>query len=161
MKWLLITIALLLSGVFLWKLRNRRKMKLLNDSKKQEVPDVNRSNAELFQVTTSYEKIKHLAELNKSAQKCFDANERQKLDEDVRTVFADLIRKMKTDCPLLTEEDIVFCCLSKFGLSNQIIGFCMGSVDAYILRQRKYRIKEKMTKCRCMELFNLIFEKKG
>ncbi|MDR0866435.1 MAG: hypothetical protein LBO74_16115, partial [Candidatus Symbiothrix sp.] len=62
------------------------------------------------------------------------------------------IHKMRTACPILTNGDIVFLCLSKLKLPDAIIKICMGIVGAYAIKQRRRRIKTKMRTHQCVEL---------
>ncbi len=101
----------------------------------------------------------HLIE-QKCNKKCFNSNERQQLHIDIHYAFTKLIKTIKQACPSLTSEDIVFCCLTKLGLENLVIGRCMGSVSKQTVNQRKYRIKKKMKEAKCDILIDMIFANK-
>jgi len=93
----------------------------------------------------------------KCDKKCLSPNERQLLNEEIHYVFERLIKTVKESCPSLTDEDIIFCCLTKSGLDFKIISNCMGSISRQSVNQRKYRIKKKMQEARCDFLFDMIF----
>lgn len=108
---------------------------------------------ELFIKMDSY----HLIE-RKCCEKCFNADDRQQLNFDIHYIFAILIKIVKEECPDLTKDDIIFCCLNKLGLNNMIICHCMGTVSKQSVNQRKYRIKKKMKDAECDFLFDMIFK---
>lgn len=107
----------------------------------------------LFMKMDSFRLIKQ-----KCAKKCLDLNERQQLSIELHSVFTRLIKTIKTNCPNLTNEDIKFCCLTKLGLENLVIGHSLGSISKQSINQRKYRIKKKMNETECDDLFNMIFD---
>jgi len=114
--------------------------------------DIFNLECKLFIKMDSYRLVKQ-----KCYQKCLDSNERQFLNLEIHYVFTRLIKTISDSCPELTEEDIVFCCLSKSGLDGSIICRCMGSISKKTINQRKYRIKQKMKRAGCEELFEFIF----
>jgi ABC-type multidrug transport system fused ATPase/permease subunit len=61
----------------------------------------------------------------------------------VNQLFDGYSYRLHIDYPLLTEEDIFYCCLFKLRLSTSIIGILMG-ISASSVTKRKQRIKEKM-----------------
>ena len=89
--------------------------------------------------------------------KCLTPNERQLLNMDIHYVFVWLIETEQRACPSLTDEDVLFCCLTKLGLDNSIICRCMGSANKQAANQRKYRVKKKMKAAQCDFLFDIIF----
>lgn len=111
-----------------------------------------RLECQLFIKTDSYRLIKQA--YNK---KCLEPDERQLLNADIHSAFTGLIETVRETCPNLSDEDITFCCLSKLGLDNSTICFCMGNVSKQVITQRKYRIKKKMKKVKCDYLFEMIF----
>jgi len=90
--------------------------------------------------------------------KCLNPDEMKQLNLDIHYVFVRLIRILKQNCPSLTDEDILFCCLKKTGLDSLIVGNCIGSVGRQAINQRKYRIKKKMQEAECDYLFDLTFQ---
>jgi hypothetical protein len=93
----------------------------------------------------------------KCDKKCLNPDERKQLYSDIHYVFTRLIKIIKNSCPGLTDEDIMFCCLKKSGLENDIAGRCIGEVSRQAVNQRKYRIKKKMKEAGCDYLFEMIF----
>ena len=92
----------------------------------------------------------------KCKKKCLNAFERQMLNTEIRYAFTYLIKIMMEACPSLTEEDLLFCCLGKLGLNNQLIGRCMGCVNKQPINQRKYRVKKKIKEAKCESFFEFI-----
>ena len=119
---------------------------------KELLNDVFELERKLFQLMGSY----HLIE-KKCNTKCLNPDEIKKLNVDIHYVFVRLIRIMKSACSDLTEDDILFCCLKKSGLSNMVAGQSMGIASRQAINQRKYRIKKKMKAANCDYLFELIF----
>jgi hypothetical protein len=112
----------------------------------------------VFRLTDSCFNIKQLHK--QTEKKCFNSDKQQKLRLDINTVFEDTIQKIGLFCPTLTNDDLVFCCLAKLNLSNIEIGYCMGSLGGSAIKQRKYRVNEKMSEAQCGMLFDYIFEER-
>ena len=112
--------------------------------------------SKLFKKTDSYQFIEH-----NSSRKYLNVNEQKQLYSDIFSSYTKLINIIWVECPYLTIEDIIFCCLTKLGLSNSEICFCTGIVNKQAVNQRKYRIKKKMLEVEREDLFNLIFELEG
>jgi len=106
-----------------------------------------------------YAKIMKLADQKESDNiKVLNPSERKELKKNIEFVYSDFIDDLAVLCPSLTEEDIFFCCLSKLKLSLFAISICTGYSQTSSSRQRKYRIKKKMTeKTNNSELYNSIF----
>ncbi|MDR0863723.1 MAG: hypothetical protein LBO74_02170, partial [Candidatus Symbiothrix sp.] len=66
----------------------------------------------------NYPKIKPLIEQKGDSKKCFNIEEYQELRYEIETFFEESIHKMRTACPILTNGDIVFLCLSKLKLPD-------------------------------------------
>lgn len=101
----------------------------------------------LFFKTSIYKRIIVLGKQNisrKKDMKVLTCKERQNLDFLIKDIFGVFIHKLKAKCPSLTEEDLLFCCLSKLDFSIQLISLCFGITDTNSIRQRKYRIKKKL-----------------
>jgi tetratricopeptide (TPR) repeat protein len=80
------------------------------------------------------------------------------LKDELYKIFNTSINKFQIRCPTLTEGDMIYCCLSLLKLSNSAISICFGSSDKNKIKQRKFRIKEKMTKeTNNSDLFTFIF----
>ena len=112
--------------------------------------------SQLFKNTVSYQLIEQ-----NSSGRCFNLNEYRQLHSDVFRVYQKLISMIWNACTQLTHEDIVFCCLTKLGLSDSEICCCIGCVNKQTINQRKYRIKKKMLEVEREDVFNLIFEIEG
>ncbi|WP_163175527.1 MULTISPECIES: tetratricopeptide repeat protein [Bacteroidales] len=77
----------------------------------------------------------------------------------IKNVYSDLFENLKTNCPSLTEEDLIFCCLSKMNFNLPLICACTGYPRTASARQRRYRIKKKMIEHSANEnLYNFIFQ---
>ena len=92
----------------------------------------------------------------KSKIKCLSLSEQKALYDDIHHVYTRLIRTIKQACSSMTEDDIVFCCLSKLNLDNTSLSHCMGSTSRQAINQRRYRIKKKMKEARCEYLWDMI-----
>jgi len=114
--------------------------------------DVFQLECKLFMKMDSYRLIEQ-----KCNEKCLNFDERQTLNSEIHYSFTRLIKTIKDACPDLTEEDIIFCCLSKTDLDASIICRCMGNNCKKSTIQRKYRIKKKMIEAGCETLFEVIF----
>ncbi|HBK40887.1 MAG TPA: hypothetical protein DDZ57_04880 [Porphyromonadaceae bacterium] len=108
--------------------------------------------SKLFTKTESYRIIDRDCRKN-----CLSFEERQQLVIDIHYAFEGLIKILKKNCPSLTDEDIIFCCLIKTGIEKMTVGRCLGSLSRESLNQRKYRIKKKMEFVKSDLLFELIF----
>jgi hypothetical protein len=108
--------------------------------------------SKLFKKTEIFQIIELKAE-----KKCLIENERQQLRMEIQSVFINFIQTIKINCPEITDEDIIFCCLVKTGLNTSVISCCMGNADNKAANQRKYRIKKKIMKAKCDSLFDQIF----
>jgi len=116
------------------------------------IMDVFQLECKLFMKMDSYSLIEQ-----KCSEKCLNFDERQVLNSEIHYSFTLLIKTITGACPDLTDEDIIFCCLSKTGLDASIICRCMGSISKKTINQRKYRIKKKMNEAGCDKLFYVIF----
>ena len=63
----------------------------------------------------------------------------------VNQLFDGYSYQLHIDFPLLTEEDIFYCCLFKLRLSTSVIGILMGISPSSVTKRRQ-RIKEKMNR---------------
>jgi hypothetical protein len=111
-----------------------------------------RMGCQLFIQTDSYKKL-----AQKRNKKCFNTEERQQLHIEIHNAFAKLIQIIQKACPDLTNEDIVFCCLSQLDLDSSALCCCMGIVNKQAVNQRRYRIRKKMKEKECDTLFDRIF----
>jgi len=116
------------------------------------ISEVFQLECKLFTRMDSYRLIEQ-----KCNKKCLNPNERQLLYTDIHYVFTRLIKSIKQACRDLTDEDVIFCCLAKSGLTSSTICHCMGSISKQTANQRKYRIRKKMREVECDFLFDMIF----
>ena len=134
------------------------KTKPEKEQKEEELTrQIYQLDSKLFKKTISYQ----LIEKNGNSGKYFNLNEQRQLYSDILSVYTNLINTIWVVCPILTIEDIIFCCLTKLGLSSSEICCCTGSVNKQTINQRKYRIKKKMLEAKREDIFNLIFELEG
>jgi len=116
------------------------------------ISEVFQLECKLFKKMDSYRLIEQ-----KCNKKCLNPNEKQLLNTDIHYVFTYLIKVIKQACRNLTDEDVLFCCLIKLGLTSSVICHCMGSISKQTANQRKYRIRKKMKEAECEILFDMIF----
>ncbi|MDR0799730.1 MAG: hypothetical protein LBN18_08230 [Dysgonamonadaceae bacterium] len=110
----------------------------------------------LFQIKPIYKKIQQL-----KAQKLdrLSMKSQIELKNEISASFSIYIAKLEDLCPQLTEEDLIFCCLFKLKLDMPTVSLCYGVTDTNAVRQRKSRIKKKMTEdSQCEDLYASIFE---
>ena len=100
----------------------------------------------LFESTHIGQKI--ILENKKNKQKepvnLLKVSERTEMIENLDDIFEDIINSLLMEVSALTKEDCYFCCLSLLELSTQTLAACFGYSDGQAIRQRKYRIKQKM-----------------
>ncbi len=103
----------------------------------------------LFKQSSIYQKVEKLSKQkvnNKKELTVLTNNEQLKLKETIRDIYSDYITETQRQYPLLTDEDLLCLCLEKAGFSNQTIALCFGNTDTHALAQRKYRMKERMSR---------------
>ena len=69
--------------------------------------------------------------------------ERSEAVHEIENIFSETILLLKEQAPDLTSEDCLYCCLSLSGFSTQTIAACFGYQDGQVVRQRKYRVRQK------------------
>ena len=153
---LTISIVSLKTKPILFKINTMKTERIKGQKDEELTRHIFQLESKLFRNTISYQ----LIEQNNSG-KFFNSNEQKQLFSDVFSVYTKLINTIWVVCPSLTSEDIIYCCLTKHGLTNTEICCCMGSVNKQTVNQRKYRIKKKMLDVKREDLFNLIFELEG
>lgn len=90
--------------------------------------------------------------------KVLSSVKREELKKIINTVYVDFIQELQILCPSLTEDDIFFCCLNKMNLPIEVVRICAGYLQTGSARQRKFRIKKKMTEeTNNIDLYNSIF----
>lgn len=142
---------------------NRTETLLLNDASDTTIKEKNKELYKLeeerleicislFQSTEGYHK---LCELTKSTPKIYRSlvtNYRLRIICDIRKSFVDVMADFKTQCPSLTNDDLLYCILVLLNTSKEVILDIMKSTPDAI-KTRKSRIKNKMQ----AELFERIF----
>lgn len=108
---------------------------------------------QLFQKTPYYRILEDLKYKRKIEEKIFTLEERDKLWDCIYQTFSDTMSDLKTQCPELTREDLLYCIFYLLGYSNPIIILCTGS-NANALKSRKNRLKNKMSEELCSIVFN-------
>ena len=108
--------------------------------------------SKLFTKTDTYRLVQQ-----KSGKKSFTPDEIRQLKADINYVFDWLIKALKQSCSSLTEDDILFCCLTTLSLETRNLGHCMGTASRQAVNQRRYRVKKKMKKTSCEYLLRIIF----
>lgn len=77
--------------------------------------------------------------------KLLSQTDRAELEKIVGMLYANFMKELRKVCPSLTDNDLYFCCLVNMGFSLQAISICTGFMDTTAARQRKSRIKKKLT----------------
>lgn len=101
----------------------------------------------LFKQSNIYKKIEKLSNqkvINKKELTVLTNSEQEILKKVIEDLYADFIASTKKQYPLLTNEDCLFLCLEKIGISNQAIALCFGNTNTHAIAQKKYRIKGRM-----------------
>jgi hypothetical protein len=102
-----------------------------------------------------------LKDRNKNRDKIFSNAERQALEEDMITYFAFLIEYLKKNCPCLTKQECIVCCLAMH-FSALTVTLVFGHNNTNSVKTHKNRIKSKMVKsANCDFLFDYIFHKQN
>lgn len=100
---------------------------------------INRLVRELFK------RIKFISSL-KSAPKRLTKEEERAIKMETNRIFSGFIDELPKQYPVLTDDDIVICCLIKLEFSTSTISEMMG-ISPGSITKRKRRIKEKMRNC--------------
>lgn len=67
------------------------------------------------------------------------------LDRELAGIFAEFIAALHAVRPSLTAGDVKLCCLSLVPMSTFGRALCFGSTETNIIKQRKHKIKRKLT----------------
>jgi tetratricopeptide (TPR) repeat protein len=131
-------------------------LELIQQKEKDLIQLCFQTGARLFMTTSGYQYIQKVQKYSK----CLNEKEQEELQKSIHSSFPELIERLHSVCPALTENEILLCCLSILKLPAIISSYCMGNVDTAPIRQKKSRIKTKMTESKCEELFYFLFDKK-
>lgn len=100
----------------------------------------------LFEQSSIYAKIQKLStqKCKEKERKVLTMTERSHLYDVIWRIYDDYICSMKEKYPRLTDEDLLYLCLSHTNLDSLSIALCLGFSNTQPINQRKYRLKEKM-----------------
>ena len=114
---------------------------------------------EIFKRTKIFARILEL-DIQKDDKKSKDIlnnKEQEALKQEINNIFSTFIGNLRDNYSALTDEDLLFCCLYLLKLPNLTISMCFGSTNTNRIKQRKFRIKEKMKDLNDTFLFDFIF----
>ncbi|MBR6539565.1 MAG: hypothetical protein IKT76_06900 [Bacteroides sp.] len=103
----------------------------------------------LFAQSKIAKKINNLASQsfdNKATVKVLSHLELAELKKTIFDIYADFIAIQKSEYPKLTDEDLLYLALCEVGYDTQTIAHCFGFTNTHPINQRKFRLKERMTK---------------
>lgn len=147
-------------AVFLFILNNRKKRIKQQEQenellrKENEILELNELHYRNFKEKPIYKRILELEE----SKEILTFKEQEILKNEINFYFQLPIKDLQSACPSLKDDDILLCCLTKLNLSSSAIMLCMGYTGTNTIRQRRYRIKKKMTQdYDCKELYESIF----
>lgn len=161
-------LAFLLAGAgayFVWRRRKRRLIQALRQAKRRE--QALGSCWQAFQASGTYQKICQLQEeesgnlrSKQAVSVTFSREEQEALAAEVFAACPDWAEQLRRACPLLSEQEILYCCLAgRLGLSNFCIGRCM-NLSPGAVRQCKLRVKRKLEASKAgRKLWKQIFHK--
>lgn len=120
------------------------------EKKKEELfqlltTDIN-NGCERFKKRPIYKRIIELSDQEKDKDtKILTYSEQEMLDREMNKIFSYFITEIKNSFPSLTDDDIKMCCLSLLKLDTNTISLCFAVSGANAIKQRRSRIKRKMT----------------
>lgn len=103
----------------------------------------------LFAQSSIYQKVITLSKqtsLNKKQMKALTTTEQEQLKKTVFGVYQSYISFLHKEYPRLTEDDQLLLCLQETSLNPLAIAICFGYTDTHPLNQKKYRMKERMSR---------------
>ena len=83
---------------------------------------------------------------NKKQMKALTTTEQEQLKKTVFGVYQSYISFLHKEYPKLTEDDQLLLCLQKTSLNPLAIAICFGYTDTHPLNQKKYKMKERMSR---------------
>lgn len=83
---------------------------------------------------------------DKDTVKVLTLREQIELKKVVFEIYADFIASLKAEYPKLTDDDLLYLALCEVGYDTQTIALCFGFTNTHPINQRKFRLKERMTK---------------
>jgi hypothetical protein len=121
----------LLLGIFFPRVKKRRQLELLHQTKELCILRYRQSDA--FQLSES-------AVENRS----FSRRDTTQLKIWLFTCFEEFIASLKTQCPTLTEEELFLCIYIILQYPRCIVLFLTG-ISAEALKTRRYRLRKKLS----------------
>jgi succinate dehydrogenase/fumarate reductase flavoprotein subunit len=117
-----------------------------------------RAGAEAFMRTAVYAEIAELERQPADRRaRVLSLSRQEALDAELADHFAEFAGLLCEVCPALTAGDVKLCCLSLTPLSTFGRALCFGSTETNIIKQRKHKIKRKLTTDDGRQLFDFIF----
>lgn len=83
---------------------------------------------------------------DKDTVKVLTLREQAELKKVVFDIYADFIASLKAEYSKLTDDDLLYLALCEVGYDTQTIALCFGYTNTHPINQRKFRLKERMTK---------------
>lgn len=160
--WLLLSLftLLIVAGVFLFQLNNRRKKIKEQEQENQllrkemEVLALQEQHYRNFKEKPIFQRVKELEQ----RREILSYKDQEELKREIHFYFRHYIKELQEACPRLKGDDLLLCCLAKLDLPSETITLCMGYSDTNTFRQRKHRIKKKIVAdSDNPELFDSIF----
>jgi tetratricopeptide (TPR) repeat protein len=121
-------------------------MKLTQEKELEKLQlKVDNSQCEIFKMKPIYKLILQFSR-NKTENnmEVLRAKDRQLLENEIKSAFSNFLQNLQSTCPSLTNEEMMYCCLTKLNLQTKVISACFGYTDTNPVRQKKGRIKKKM-----------------
>jgi hypothetical protein len=153
LRWLMAGVVFVVAGVagIAVSERRRRVATATADSATRDVVERGewdgwRAGAEAFMLTPLYDEITELERQSPGRHaRVLPLARQQELDAVLGEHFAEFAARLREVCPGLTPGDVKLCCLSLTGLSTFGRALCFGSTETNIVKQRKHKIKQKLT----------------
>jgi tetratricopeptide (TPR) repeat protein len=122
-----------------------------------------RAAAEAFMRTPLYDEIAELGRQTPGRHaRVLPLARQQDLDVALGEYFPEFAARLREVCPGLTPGDVTLCCLSLTGLSTFGRALCFGSTETNVVKQRKHKIKQKLTTDPLgRQLFDFVFAPRG
>jgi tetratricopeptide (TPR) repeat protein len=82
---------------------------------------------------------------SKREARVLNGKEQTLLQNTVFDIYSDYISEMRSAHPKLTDADLLYLCLQTTDLTTFGLAICFGNPDSQVVRQRKLRLKAKMS----------------
>lgn len=97
-----------------------------------------------FRETRIYHKIMALSAQKEKGGKVLAYTEQGELYGEINKCFARFIKDLSDTFPILTDDDVIICCLSVLGFSSLSMSSLFAVSGSNTIKQRKHRVKQKM-----------------